>query len=66
MLLRPTSFNLLKMSMNTNAKSASKIALSITNFFMLPYEILSNHIEMGIYGPILQGSSSLKNEFRLS
>jgi hypothetical protein len=59
-------FNFFKKSIPTNAKIPSAIMLSKTNFGKLPYEIFNNHMERGIYGPILNGSSSLINDFGLS
>ena len=51
--------------MKPNAKSPSAITLSMINFLKFPYDNLSNHMERGIYGPTLKGSSFVKKDFRL-
>lgn len=59
-------FSFLSMSINRKANTPSAMTLSPTNFLKLPYEYFSNHMDIGIYGPILKGSSFFMNEFRLS
>ena len=64
-LFNPMIFSFLSISMKTKAKIASAIALSVMNFLKLPYESFRSHIDSGMYGPMLNGSSSLRKDFRL-